>query len=245
MHEHPLLNKIGLKHEAHSCSDCSLGDLCLPMGVSKSDLTRLESIIDARKPFQNGEAVFEEGGTFKAIYAVKSGMFKTVALDENGTEFVKGFHLPGELVGLDAGYPEKHMSSAVSVGTSSVCAMAYDQLTALAAQLPTLQHQLLRLFSKEVSSSQAVNMDHPAEQKLAAFLLGLSTRYKQRGYSGTQFNLSMTRRDIANHLGMAAETISRLLKRFQESGIVKIQRRELIIEDMQQLKVLAGCASVA
>lgn len=243
MSEHPLLNKIGMKHEAHSCSDCSLADLCLPLGMNVNDLNRLDAIVDTSKPFHNGEAVFTEGADFKAIYAVKSGMLKTVTLDENGTESVTGFHLPGELVGLDAVYPEKHISSAVSVGTSSVCVMAYEQLTDLAIQLPTLQHQLLRLFSKEVSTSQAINIDQPAEQKIAAFLLGLSTRYKQRGYSETQFNLSMPRRDIANHLGMAAETISRLLKRFQENGMVKIQRRELIIENMQQLKVMAGCAS--
>ena len=242
--QYPLHNKSGLKHEAHSCGDCSLGDLCLPLGMNDADLSHLESIVDTSKPFQNNEVLFDQGKVFEAIYAVKSGIFKTVALDDSGTETVLGFHLPGELIGLDAIYPEQHISSAVAVGTSSVCVMSYEQLKSLATKLPTLQHQLLRLLSKEVQVSQAMAAEQTAEQKLATFLLSLSTRYKQRGYSDTQFNLAMPRRDIANHLGMAAETVSRLLKRFQEKGLVKIQRRELIIEDMPKLKALAGCATV-
>lgn len=237
------LRKIGLKHEAHSCSQCSLGDLCLPVGMSPDDMVQLEDIVEISKAFQDGETAFKEGAPFETIFAVKSGMFKTISIDEDGNESVLGFHLPGELIGLDAIYPEKHVSSAVSVGTSSVCVMSYEQLTGLASQLPTLQHQLLRLLSKEVNISQSMASDQSADQKLAAFILGLSTRYKQRGYSGTQFNLAMPRRDIANHLGMAAETISRILKRFQEHGLVSIQRRELIIDDMLALKELAGCAS--
>lgn len=241
----PLHSLTGLKLEAHSCSQCSLGDLCLPMGMSRDDMGRLEEIVQISKPYHDGETVFEAGESFKSIYAVKSGMFKTVSLDEQGHEHVVGFHLPGELIGLDAIYPQKYPTNAIALGTSSVCAMHFEQLSNLAGKLPTLQHQLLRLMSKEVSVSQSHAPDQSADQKLAAFLLGLSTRYKQRGYSALQFNLAMPRRDIANHLGMAAETVSRLLKRLQESGVIRIDRRELIIEDMQQLKELAGCASAS
>ncbi len=130
--EFTLHNKKALKDISHSCSECSLVPLCLPVGMSQEDMARLEAIVETRKPYQNGEAIFTAGSPFRAVYAVKSGLFKTVSVDEGGAENVVGFHLPGELVGLDAIYLEKYSSSAVSIGTSSVCVMRYEELTELA-----------------------------------------------------------------------------------------------------------------
>ena len=170
-------------------------------------------------------------------------MFKTQVTDPQGNEHIVGFHLPGELFGLDAIYPQKYVSTAIALGTSTVCAINYRDLEELATKLPSLQRQLMSLMSKEVHTSQSLNVDQTAEQKLAAFILTLSSRYKQRGYSATRFNLSMPRRDIANHLNMAAETVSRLFKRFQSDGLLAVQRNDLHITDMDKLQRLAGCAS--
>ncbi len=225
------------------CSQCSLGKLCLPVGLDTQDMHRLEEIIESAAPYQENEAVYEADQPFKRIYAVKSGMFKTQVSDAQGNEHIVGFHLPGELFGLDAIYPQKYVSTAVALGTASVCAINYSDLEDLSTKLPSLQRQLLSLMSKEVHTSQSMNIDQTAEQKLAAFILTLSSRYKQRGYSDTRFNLLMPRRDIANHLNMAPETISRLFKRFQNEGLIAIQRNDLNILDMDRLQTLAGCSS--
>ena len=238
MHETTV--PMTMQRSAHSCSGCSLNSLCLPAGIHRADLQRLDNIVEVSKPLHDGDTFFEEKQEFEAVCAVKSGMFKTVALDAEGHERVVGFHLPGELIGLDAVYPEQHMTTAISIGTSTVCAIQYRRLISLATQLPGLQHQLLCLFSKEINTSHCMAAEQAAEHKLAAFLLSLSLRYKQRGYSGTRFNLAMPRRDIASYLGMAAETVSRVFKRFQEHGIVRIQRRDIAIEDMQRLETLAS-----
>ncbi len=225
------------------CSQCSLGKLCLPVGLDPDDMQELENIIEPSSAYKDSSKVYEAEQRFDRIYAVKSGMFKTVVIDANGNEHIVGFHLPGELFGLDAIYPHKYVSTAMSLGTSSVCGINYQQLETLASKLPSLQRQLFSLMSKEVHTSQALSVDQTAEQKLAAFLIALSSRYKQRGYSETRFNLAMPRRDIANHLNMAPETVSRLFKRFQTDGLVDIKRTDLTITDMLALKQLAGCAA--
>jgi len=222
------------------CSQCSLGKLCLPVGLDTQDMVALEHIIDNSAPFKENEKVYLSEQRFEKIYAVKSGMFKTVVIDVNGSERIIGFHLPGELFGLDAIYPQKYISSAVSLGTSSVCGINYNDLERLAMRLPSLQRQLFSLMSKEVHASQSMVMDNSAEQKLAAFILTLSSRYKQRGYSESRINLIMPRRDIANHLNMAAETVSRLFKRFQKEGLLEIKRTDLCILDKAALQKLAG-----
>jgi CRP/FNR family transcriptional regulator len=226
------------------CGQCSLGKLCLPVGLDSQDMVSLENIIEQSSPYKENETVYQSEQGFEKIYAVKSGMFKTVVIDANGNEHIVGFHLPGELFGLDAIYPQKYISTAVSLGTSSVCGINYNDLESLASKLPSLQRQLFSLMSKEVQTSQSMTMEHAADQKLAGFILALSSRYKQRGYSETRINLLMPRRDIANHLNMAAETVSRLFKRFQKEGLLEIKRTDLHITDMDGLKALAGCASV-
>jgi len=207
-------------------------------------MAQLESIIETSSPYSDHEQVHTVGQDFDRIYAVKSGMFKTVIVDSLGNEHITGFHLPGELFGLDAIYTKKYMSSAISLGTSSLCAIEYKELEGLSQKLPSLQHQLLNLMSKEVRNSQSLNVDLTAEQKLAGFIVALSARYKQRGYSETRFHLAMPRRDIANHLNMAPETVSRLFKRFQTDGLLEINRTDLMITNMQALKEMSGCISV-
>lgn len=225
------------------CSQCGLGKLCLPLGLDSNDMHLLENIVEASSPYNENQTVYRSGEQFERIFAVKSGMFKTLAVDANGSEHIIGFHLPGELFGLDAIYPKKYISTAVSLGTSSVCGINYSDLEILSCKLPSLQRQLLNLMSKEVHTSQALSVEHPAEQKLAAFILALSARYKQRGYSETRINLMMPRRDIANHLNMAPETVSRLFKRFQTDNLIDIKRTDLRIANIEGIKRLAGCTA--
>lgn len=223
------------------CGKCSLSKLCLPVGLNSNDMDSLEGIIEAGSVYAEGEQVYRAGTPFEYIYAVKSGMFKTVLVDAQGAEHIVGFHLPGELFGLDAIYSQRYGSNAASLGTSSLCAIKYSDLEVLAQKLPSLQHQLFNLMSKEVHTSFIKTHDQTVDQKLAAFLVTLAARYKQRGYSETRFHLVMARRDIANHLNMAPETISRLFKRFQADGLIEVKRTDLNILDLERLKALSGC----
>jgi CRP/FNR family transcriptional regulator len=211
------------------------------MGIDHHDLEKLESLILNDSIQKSGDVVFRQGDEFQKVYAVKSGMYKSSRVDFEGNEHISGFHLPGELIGLEAIYSKTYPHTTNALTTSSLCEFEYDQLTELAASIPALQQQLLRLLSKEISFSQAFHPEQRAEQKLAGFIYNLAKRYEVRGYSGKALVLAMTKQDIANHLGMAAETISRLQKRLQEKGILGIKNREITILDEQNLLQLAGC----
>lgn len=203
----------------------------------------LEGSVQKSKPYRENELLVAQNAPFKAVYAVRSGMFKSSGIDTQGNERILSFHLPGELIGLDAIYHERYQCSVAALDTATACILPYANLMQLAAQIPSLQQQLLRLLSKEINTVNALTYDLSVEQRLAAFIWNLSQRYAQRGYSGTHFNLSMPRRDIANHLNMAPETISRIFKRLAESEVISLNRREVVIHDVKELKSLAGCAT--
>jgi CRP/FNR family transcriptional regulator len=225
------------------CSQCALDKICLPVGLNHSEMGRLEEIIKTTKPYQVDDKVYEAGSRLNNIYAVKSGMFKSYIINAEGNEHIVAFHLPGELFGLDAIHAKRYITTAKAIGTSTVCAIEYDSLTALSSKLPMLQKQLFNLMSKEFSSAQALLAEQSADRKLAGFLLSLSTRFKQRGYSETTFNLVMQRSDIANNLNMAPETVSRMFKRLKNEDIIELNVNEVTIVNMQQLQMLSGCLS--
>jgi len=83
-----------------------------------------------------------------------------------------------------------------------------------------------------------------AEERLAVFLLSLSRRYHERGYSETEFVLRLTREDIGSFLGMTLETVSRLLSRFQASGLLQVQGRLVKLLDLTALSQIAGLRCV-
>ncbi len=226
-----------------ACQDCSLYQLCLPTGINDAELKMLDDIIRRRPPLKRGEHLFRVGNTFQAIYAVRSGSIKTYVPTEDGKEQVTGFHLPGELLGLDAINTGHHPCAAKALETTSLCEIPYESLGELSQRLPNLQQQLLKIMSKELLHDQSLLMllgKKNAEQRLAAMLVSMSSRYQQRGFSPTQFNLSMSRNDIGNYLGLAVETISRLFSRFQEEGLLDADRRRIVILNLDALKQLAG-----
>lgn len=125
--------------------------------------------------------------------------------------------------------------------------MDYEKLTGLCSTIPALQRQLLRslrLLSRDIYESQILNAetsDQTALQKLANFIYNLSARYEYRGYSASDFKLAMSRQDIASHLGLTPETVSRLFKRFKNDGTLIIENRHIKIHDQESLKSIVEC----
>lgn len=223
---------INLNPVKLACSDCGLYQLCLPVGIEQGELELLDRIIKRRRPIRRGEHLFQVNTPFKSIYAVHSGSIKTYMPTEDGNEQITGFHLPGELLGLDAISTRRHACAAKALETTSLCEIPYEKLTELANVIPSLQHQLLRIMSQEIlhdHSLLALLGKRSAEERLAALLVSLSERYRQRGFSPTELILSMSRNDIANYLGMVVETVSRLFTRFQEEGILHVDRKRVHI----------------
>ncbi|ARU55170.1 cAMP-binding protein - catabolite gene activator and regulatory subunit of cAMP-dependent protein kinase [Oleiphilus messinensis] len=222
-----------------SCNTCSLSNLCLPIAVTQNDISQLEDIIKQGKIIDRGEHIFSEHTPFRSCFAVRSGSIKTYVVSEEGEEQVTGFYLPGEIIGMDSMNTDAYSCSAKALEKSSVCEIPFDRFETLATQIPTLQHHFFQLMSKEIKESRQLSMllsKNTAEERIASLLLSLSERFKRRKLSPTQFRLPMPRNDIGNYLGLAVETVSRVFTRFQKSGLITVQGREVTINDLDKLK---------
>ena len=228
-----------------SCQSCSLADLCMPHGMQTDEIKQLDKIIKRLQPYQPGQHLFHAGDKSSSIFAVRSGALKSYCITADGDEQVLGFALPGELVGLDGLAGESFSSTTVALETSSICELPFNRLEELCHSLPGLQRQMLRLVGKEITADQQLLMllgQRNAEERLASFLLSLSSRYKERGLSAHEFNLPMSRQDIGNYLGLAIETVSRLFAHFQEDKLLTVNRKQIRIIDYPRLKsIVNGC----
>jgi CRP/FNR family transcriptional regulator len=226
-----------------SCSNCCLQGVCLPRGLTAARVMELDDLRIVKRKVARGASLYRAGDDFEAVYAVRSGAFKTTGISSNGVEKITGFHLPGEVMGLDAINNERHNYAAVALEDSEVCVIPYADLTELALTLPELQQELFRLLSRDISRDHGLMLllgSMTAEQRLAAFLLSLSRRYKRLGYSAECFVLRMTREEIGNYLGLTLETVSRLMSRFQRDGLIATQQREVTFKDGDALREIVG-----
>lgn len=229
----------GDKPQRISCSRCSLGDICLPRNLGDDEIGRLETVVQRSGAMHEGDHLFHAGDSFRAVVAVRSGCFKTYLLNKEGDEQVVDFHLPGEIIGLDAIYGGVHLSSSVALDTSAVCTLKFGPLSELARHVPGLQAELFNVMSHRIADLEFTFGDHSADQRLAKFFESLSRRYSRRGYSAREFTLSMSRRDIASYLHLATETVSRILARMKDSGVLGVRRKQIRILDAEQLHAIA------
>ena len=220
------------------CSQCSLQQLCLPAGIRSDELIRLDEIVKHRRPVERGQYLFRAGDRLDAIFVARDGAFKTVSLSEEGVEQVLGFHLPGELIGLDALGAGVHRCEAIALTRANVCEVPFDDLADVAAHVPGLQQQLLRVIGQSMGRDQD-HMDmlgrKQASERIALFLHGLTERLRHIGHVGIRFRLAMSREDIARFLGLALETVSRGFSRLQDEQIIRVIGRQVEILDAEAL----------
>lgn len=220
-------------------------ELCLPMGLLEAEVDQLDAILGNRTRTPKGQSLFRHGAPFTALYAVRLGSFKTTVLAEDGREQIAGYHLPGDILGLDGLHVERHGCAAVALEDSEACMIPYAQLEEVTRNVPGLRQNLFRFVGREIHNDHQQMLllgSMRAEERLAAFLLNLSDRYRSRGYSSTEFVLRMTREEIGSFLGMKLETVSRLFSRFQQEGLVQVQGRAVRIVDLPTLRRLVGSA---
>ena len=232
---------ISLKKAQSVCEQCGIYRLCLPMGLSIPDLDQLDQIIKSNRPLKKGEHVYQAGEPFTSIYALRSGSIKSYYLNEQGEEHVLGIKMPGDLLGLSGINGNQYQNSAQVLETSNVCEIPFSQLETLGREIPGLSHHLLEIMSKEIQDEQhksAMCSTMTAEARLASLIQTISQRFHARGFSATEFHLSMSRNDIANMLGLAVETVSRLFTHFQEQEILKVDRKHIQIINPEKLAQL-------
>lgn len=243
MPSQPCFSPVDVQKLRTVCSTCSLRELCLPAGLEQGELTQLDRLVNRRQPVKRGDYLYRAGAQLHSLYAIRTGFIKSSVLHEDGREQVAGFHMAGDLMGLDAISSNQHMCDAVALEDSEVCEIPLAALEHLSREIPSLQQHFHRIMSREIVRDYGVMLllgSMRAEERLAAFLLNLSQRFAARGYSTTEFNLRMTREEIGSYLGLKLETISRALSNFQEKGLIEVRNRRVRLTDLPALRALIG-----
>jgi len=211
--------------------------------LSEDEIEKLDTLIGSRRRIKRGHNLYRSGDPFEAIYAIRSGFFKTDVLLEDGRNQVTGFQMAGEMLGMDGISTEFHSCNSVALEDSEVCVVPFPQLEELSRQVQALQRHFHKVMSREIVRDHDVMMllgTMRAEERLAAFLLNLSQRFTMRGYSAAEFHLRMTREEIGSYLGLKLETVSRAFSHFQDQGFINVQQKHIRILDIGGLKRLVS-----
>jgi len=230
------------KKSALACHNCSLSELCLPRGLNRDELEMLENAINKTVKIKKKDYLFRRDEQQHSIYAVKAGAVKTSLSTPDGEEQILGFYLPGDLLGFDAFANNRHTCDAQALDDALVCELNMDSFQELCGKLSSMRGQMMRQIGAEIEREHMLLLtlgQMRTEERLATFLSSLSERNRERGFSSSEFNLPMARHDLANYLGMAVETLSRMFSRLQDDGIIAVQHRLIKIADMARLKQLA------
>jgi CRP/FNR family transcriptional regulator, anaerobic regulatory protein len=222
-----------------ACGNCNLREICLPAGLTVVELDQLDELVYTRRKLRRGDALYRTKEVFDAIYAVRSGFFKTRVTTEDGRDQVTGFSMAGEILGMDGISHDVHNCDAIALEDSEVCTIPYAHLQQLSLQVPSLQRHFHKVMSREIVRENGVMMllgVMRAEERLAAFLLNLSQRLSARGYSPLEFNLRMTREEIGSYLGMKLETVSRAFSKFQQDGLIEVDQKYVRISNLDGLR---------
>ena len=221
-----------------SCAGCGHAPVCQASGYDRPELSGLRHIAERIGPLRTGEYLYRPLSPFRAVYAVQSGMAKTVAVDISGREQVLAFHLPGELIGLDALDRELHDNAVVALGKTQFCRFPFPALRHVAGEQPDVPWHLVHAASQRISRLQLSSGNYLAEERFAAFLVEMRDRRAALKLSADYLPLPMSRADIGNHLRLTTETVSRLLGRFRQRNFIVLDRHGVTISDLPALRDL-------
>jgi CRP/FNR family transcriptional regulator, anaerobic regulatory protein len=226
-----------------ACSNCNLRELCMPLGLNDDELKRLDDLVTTRRKVVRGDSLYRNGEKFSALYAIRTGFFKTSVAAEDGRDQVTGFQMAGEVIGLDGIVSDHHTCDAVALEDAEVCVMNFDRLEDLSREINALQRHVHKIMSREIVRENGVMLllgSMRADERLAAFLLNLVQRLHTRGFSQSELVLRMTREEIGSYLGLKLETVSRTFSKFVEEGIVEVKQRHVRILNPDALKLIVN-----
>ena len=234
----PALREGLALREAAPCpphySAGTMADFCLFAGLDPDAAAQVERLLSKRLRFRKGDALYRVGDSFNTLYAIRTGSCKTVLLAQGGQDQVAGYHMAGEIIGMDGIGTDIHDCQATALEDMQVCPLPFDQIESLARRSEPIRYNLHRMMSREYARARSLMIvlgTMRAEQRLAVFLLDLSQQNHVHGYSSCEFVLRMTREEIGSYLGLKLETVSRLFSRFQHEGLIQVQGRAVKLLD--------------
>lgn len=235
-------NLIAFPPIRDNCTTCRWSRACIARALDPRGLAELARYVTHGGPIRHGEQLYRQGDKLEALYVLRAGSIKVYLDSEDGCEQALAFLYPGDMFGFDAIANNRHPTSAVALETAAYCAIPYERVMALGAKMPSVSHEVMRAAATGVMAAHHHVMllgQKSAPARFAMFLLDLSARLAARGCSKTEFNLSMSRQDIANYLAVAVETISRLFTDLDHRGVIAVDRRLVKILSLPALEAVA------
>jgi CRP/FNR family transcriptional regulator len=235
----PSVNGLASKH----CTECAMRKICVPSDLSGPELAKFEAYPHVRRRVRTGQYLFRAGDACHSLYAVRSGFIRISTLSDDGREQVIGFHMMGEVIGIDMIGGGVYGSDAVALEDTEVCELSLAALNSLAKDIPDFQRKLYQMIGEEfVREREATQLlgSMRAEDRVALFLLNIGRRYASRGFSAARFVLRMSRADIGSYLGLRLETVSRLFSKFQAEGLLRVEGKSVAIVDLARFKLVIG-----
>jgi CRP/FNR family transcriptional regulator len=243
----PVLHKVPvcatpLSRQEVACDHCSMFGLCEEAGLSR-DVELLNLVVARRTALARRSTLIHADTPFDYIYAVKSGALAAVSGDGQGDSKILGFYFPGDILGLDAIDGGRYHTTVIALEKSAICKLEYGNVSLLGDHQTGFYQQLIRAMSNQLMAERWTSLllgTQSTEQRMAAFVLFLSLQFKARGLPHLEFRMPMTRRDIADYLGMAMETVSRAISALQKKGVVVLQGRNTRISNFDELREMAA-----
>lgn len=190
------------------------------------------------------DVLFNEGDEARSCYKIVSGAIRVVKIMADGRRCVVDFFLPGDVVGLDAAGTYEFTAEAIV--DSELVRYPRPRLDATMEDNPQAGRRLLEMTFRRLAAAQSQMLllgRMNAMERIASFLLNLERR-QGRAKAGTRVvRLDMNRMDIADHLGLTLETVSRMLNQFKRQGIIDLPHpQHVCILKGHRLEELANCA---
>jgi CRP/FNR family transcriptional regulator, anaerobic regulatory protein len=219
-----------------------LSNLSLSAGLEPDEMRHVERLVTKRIRLRKGAVLYRCGDGFGTLYAIRVGSCKTAFLARDGQCKVTGYHMLGDVIGIDGVGSNIHECEATALEDMDVWPLPFARIEKLAQFCDQFRDNLHKLLAEEYSRVQALTVvlaTNRADQRLAVFLLDLSRRYRARGLSSCEFLLRMTRAEIGSYLGLRLETVSRLFSHFQREGLTQVEGQLVKLLDPVALSLLA------
>ncbi|WP_290653720.1 helix-turn-helix domain-containing protein [Idiomarina sp.] len=223
------------------CNQCSMQSICVPAGLVSSDVELLDK--SSREPhvYNKRAMVYSPDQPMHSLFAIKSGSVKCYTIDSEGKQQITSFHLAGDIIGMESIAKGAAITYCEALETSMLCEIKLSRL--FAQNFNGVDKNLLQLLSKRIGQRNVHYLNvvnTTAEQRVASFLMAMGDHLHEHGFSRQEFRLPMTRTDIANYLGLAVETVSRIFTSFKNQGLIATQQSILTIKNLQELQKIAA-----
>lgn len=217
-----------------TCQNCALYPTARVLGLEQFDCSTLNEVVLRDHPVTKNETLYQKGDPFRYLYLVHSGACASYASMASGIDRVMGFYLPGEIAGLSSIGQTHYSHTTVTLEKGSICRLDYSLLDTRIStnELLRVQHYLLHAaadYANQLQWERSLMGLQTAEQRVTAFLLNILNRLRKRGLPWQDFRLPMSRSSMAEYLGLASETVIRVLQALQNRQLIAIKAKQISI----------------